>query len=54
MLGKNQNRKALVVVAHCDDAVLWMGGAIHHLRWDEDASYFDSSNLYFHSLSPLS
>ena len=28
MLSKNQNRKALVVVAHCDDAVLWMGGAI--------------------------
>jgi len=35
MLGKNQNRKALVVVAHCDDAVLWMGGTIHHLRdWE--------------------
>ena len=27
--------KALVVVAHHDDAVLWMGGAIHHLKtWD--------------------
>jgi len=35
MLSKNQNRKALVVVAHCDDAVLWMGGTIHHLRdWE--------------------
>ena len=27
--------KALVVVAHDDDAVLWMGGTIHHLSgWD--------------------
>lgn len=35
MLSKNRNRKALVVVAHCDDAVLWMGGTIHHLRdWE--------------------
>ena len=30
-----ENRKALVIVAHCDDAVLWMGGTIHRLRdWD--------------------
>jgi len=35
MLSQNQNRKALVVVAHCDDVVLWMGGAIHYLRdWE--------------------
>ena len=35
MSSKNQNKKALVVVAHCDDAVLWMGGTIHHLRdWE--------------------
>jgi hypothetical protein len=35
MLSKNQNGKALVIVAHCDDAVLWMGGTIHHLRdWE--------------------
>lgn len=35
MLSQNQNKKALVVVAHCDDAVLWMGGAIRHLRdWE--------------------
>jgi len=28
-------KKALVVVAHCDDAILWMGGIIHHLRdWE--------------------
>jgi len=35
MLSQNQNKKALVVVAHCDDAVLWMGGAIHRLRYWE-------------------
>jgi LmbE family N-acetylglucosaminyl deacetylase len=35
MLGKSGNRKALVIVAHCDDAVLWMGGTIHRLRdWE--------------------
>ncbi|MHA1973316.1 MAG: PIG-L family deacetylase [Candidatus Hodarchaeales archaeon] len=29
------NNKALVVIAHCDDAVLWMGGAIISLRaWE--------------------
>lgn len=32
---KNQNKRALVAIAHCDDAVLWMGGAIHRLRdWE--------------------
>ncbi|MDH5690071.1 MAG: PIG-L family deacetylase [Candidatus Bathyarchaeota archaeon] len=35
MLNKNLNRKALVLVAHCDDAVLWIGGTIHHIRdWE--------------------
>ncbi|GAG37784.1 unnamed protein product, partial [marine sediment metagenome] len=32
---QNQNKRALVAIAHCDDAVLWMGGVIYRLRdWE--------------------
>lgn len=32
---QNQSKKALVTIAHCDDAVLWMGGVIHRFRdWE--------------------
>ena len=31
MPNRKGRRKALVIVAHCDDAVLWMGGAVHRL-----------------------
>ena len=34
MRDKNEHRKALVVGAHCDDAVLRMGGTIHSLKND--------------------
>ena len=42
-MGKNQNRKALVAVAHCDDAVLWMGGVIHYLK-DREWHIFSMCN----------
>jgi len=35
MSSQSTRKKALVVIAHCDDAVLWMGGVIHRLRdWE--------------------
>jgi LmbE family N-acetylglucosaminyl deacetylase len=40
------NKKALVVVAHCDDAVLWMGGFIHHFKdWNWNIFSLCNSNI---------
>lgn len=37
-------KKALIVVAHCDDAVLWMGGVISHLIKDWSWHIFSLCN----------
>ncbi len=43
---KKKNKKALVIVAHCDDVVLWMGGIIRHLRdWEWHIFSMCNSNI---------